>query len=144
MTTFGSGHIERLQRGSVRVYVASGIGPLTGRQLRHRKAVKTEEEAQIALGRLLEDGATGRRPDTRVTVGELLDRYMEVAELDLSTRQTYEGYIRRTILPALGSIDVRKVRGPVLDTFYTRLRRCSNLACTGRPLTAHIWFPPLA
>ncbi len=110
----------------------SGIDPLTGRQLRHRKTVKTEEEAQIALGRLLEDAATGRRPDTRVTVGELLDRYMEVAELDLSTRQTYEGYIRRTILPALGSIEVRKVRGPVLDTFYTRLRRCSNLACTVR------------
>ncbi len=144
MTTFGSGHIERLPSGSFRVHVYSGIDPLTGRQLRHRKTVKTEEEAQIALGRLLEDAATGRRPDTRVTVGELLDRYMEVAELDLSTRQTYEGYIRRTILPALGSIEVRKVRGPVLDTFYTRLRRCSNLACTGRPLTEHIWFPPLA
>lgn len=60
---------------------------------------------------------------------------MEVADLDVS--------IRRTILPALGSMEVRKVRGPVLDTFYTRLRRCGNLACNGRPFTGHTWFPPL-
>src|SRR5262249_32635075 len=55
----------------------------------------------------------------------------------------YEGYIRRTILPALGSIELRKVRGPVLDTFYARLRRCGNLACSGRPFTEHTSFPPL-
>jgi hypothetical protein len=52
---------------------------------------------------------------------------MEVAELDVSTRETYEGYIRRTILPALGSMELRKLRGPVLDMFYARLRRCGNL-----------------
>ena len=67
-------------------------------------------------------------------------RYMEVAELDVSTRETYEGYIRRTILPALGSMELRKLRGPVLDMFYARLRRCGNLACTGvgaeNPVTA--------
>jgi hypothetical protein len=37
-----------------------------------------------------------------------------------------EIYIRRTILPALGSTELRKLRGPVLDTFYARLRGCSN------------------
>ncbi len=143
MTTFGSGHIEQLPSGSFRVSVYAGVDPLTGKQLRHRKTVKTEEAAQIALGRLLEDAEAGRRPDTKVTVGELLARCMEVAELDVSTRQTYEGYIRRTILPALGSTEVRKVRGPVLDTFYTRLRRCGNLACNGRPFIEHTSFPPL-
>jgi integrase len=58
-----------------------------------------------------------------------------VAELDRSTRQTYEGYIRRTILPALGSMELRKVRGPVLDMLYARLHRCGDLACSGRPFT---------
>jgi hypothetical protein len=43
---------------------------------------------------------------------------MTVAELEPSTRETYGGYIRRTILPALGSMELRKVRGPILDTFY--------------------------
>lgn len=64
--------------------------------------------------------------------------------LDISTRRTYEGYVRRTILPALGSTELRKVRGPVLDTFYTRLRQCGDLACSGRPFTEHTAFPPLA
>ena len=100
-------------------------------------------EAQIALGRLLEHAVAGKRPDSRVTVGELLDRYLDVADLDLSTRRTYEGYIRRTILPALGTTELRKIRGPVLDTFYTRLRRCGNLACTGRPFFEHTSFPVL-
>jgi integrase len=123
--------------------VYSGLDPLTGRELRHRKTVKTETEAQIVLGRLLEQAEAGRRPDSRVTVGELIASYLDVAELDLSTRHTYEGYIRRTILPALGSIELRKVRGPMLDTFYARLRRCGNLACNGRPFTEHTSFPPL-
>jgi hypothetical protein len=29
-----------------------------------------------------------------------------------------------------------KLRGPVLDMCYARLRRCGNLACTGRPFTS--------
>ncbi len=144
MTNFGSGHIERLTSGSLRVTVYGGLDPLTGRRLRHRKTVRTEAEAQITLGRLLEDAAAGKRPDTRVTLGELLERYLEVVDVDLSTRQTYEGYIRRTILPALGSTELRRIRGPILDTFYTRLRRCGNLACNGRPFTEHISFPALS
>lgn len=143
MASKGSGHIERLRSGSLRVSVLAGRDPLTGRQLWHRKTVKTEHEAQIALGKLLALADEGRRPDTRVTVGEAIARYLEVTELELSTRRTYEGYIQRTILPVLGSIELRKVRGPVLDTFYSRLRRCGNVACNGRPYAEHVSFPPL-
>jgi hypothetical protein len=32
---------------------------------------------------------------------------------------------------------VRKVRGPILDQLYTRLKRCGDLGCTGRPFTEH-------
>ena len=127
----------------MRVSVAAGRDPLTGKQLWHRKTVKTEREAQIALGKLLEQADAGRRPDTRVTVGEAVARYMEVTQLDLSTRRTYEGYIARTILPALGSIELRKVRGPLLDTFYSRLRKCGDLSCNGKPFVEHTSFPPL-
>ena len=41
---------------------------------------------------------------------------MQIAGWDLSTRESNLGYIRRTIKPALGSTQVRKVRGPLLDT----------------------------
>ncbi|HET9898947.1 MAG TPA: hypothetical protein VFQ44_28830 [Streptosporangiaceae bacterium] len=94
-----SGHVERLPSGSLRVSVFAGKDPLTGKQLWHRKTVRTEREAQIALGKLLEEAEAGRRPATRVTVAEAIARYMEVTRLDLSTRRTYEGYISRTILP---------------------------------------------
>jgi hypothetical protein len=53
------------------------------------------------------------------------------------------GYIRRTIKPAIGSTQVRKVRGPLLDTLYTRLMRCGNFACTGKPFTEHRNIPDL-
>ena len=50
----------------------------------------------------------------------LMDQYAAIAEWDVSTRQTNEGFIRRTIKPALGHLEVRKVRGPILDKLYTR------------------------
>jgi hypothetical protein len=118
----GSEHIEQLPSGSYRVSVYAGADPLTGRELRFRETAKTMPEAQILLGRLPEQADAGRRPESRVLVSELLARYLEVAELDSSTRHTYEGYLRRTILPALGSVELRKVRGPMLDTLYARLR----------------------
>jgi integrase len=40
-------------------------------------------------------------------------------------------------------MELRKVRGPLLDTFYARLRRCGDLTCTGRPFTEHRSFPDL-
>src|SRR6266567_8373673 len=143
MPRAGIGHLERLPSGSCRVSVSSGIDPLTGRQLRHRRTAKTEEQARIVLGRLLEQASTGQRPGSDVKVEEVLTQYLAIAELEPSTRETYEGYIRRTIMPALGSTELRKIRGPVLDTFYARLRKCGDLICTGRPFTEHHSFPAL-
>jgi DNA-binding transcriptional regulator YhcF (GntR family) len=40
-------------------------------------------------------------------------------------------------------VGFRKIRGPVLDTLYARLRKCGDLACAGRPFTGHSRFPPL-
>jgi integrase len=125
------------------VIVYAGTDPLTGRRLRFRQTVKTEEQAHILLGRMLEQAAEGKQPETGVTVAELLRQYMIGAELDRATRQTYEGYIRRTIAPALGLIKLRKVRGPVLDMLYARLHQCGNLACSGKPFIEHSAFPAI-
>ena len=76
-------------------------------------------------------------------MAELLDEYVPVAGWDVSTTETNLGYIRRTIKPALGIKEVRKVRGPLLDNLYTRLQRCGNLACAGKPFTEHRHVPDL-
>jgi hypothetical protein len=138
-----AGHIERLPSGSWHVKVYAGADPLTGREIRLRRTCKTERAAQIELGKLLAQAVAGRQPDSAVTVAQLLDQYVSTAGWDVSTRVSNLGYIRRTIKPAIGSTQVRRVRGPLLDTLYARLMRCGNLACTGKPFTEHRNIPDL-
>ena len=143
MPRAAKGHIEQLPSGSFRVSVYGGIDPLTRQEIRLRSTVKDELQAQIELGRLLKEASEGRTPETGATVARLMDEYAPIAEWDVSTRQTNEGFIRRTIKPALGHLKVRKVRGPILDQLYTRLKRCGDLSCTGRPFTEHRNVPDL-
>ena len=103
--------MERLPSGSWRVKVYAGTDPLTGREIRLRRTCKTERAAQIELGKLLEQASAGRQPETNSTVAGLMDRYTKVADCDLSTRKANEFYIRRVIKPALGHLQVRKIRG---------------------------------
>jgi hypothetical protein len=117
--------------------VYAGKDPLTGREIRFRKTRRTEVEGLIELGRLLELARAGRNPDSGITVAELLDAYVPVAEWEVSTEEANLGCIRRTIKPALGTREVRKVRGPLLDNLYARLQKCGDLACAGKPFTEH-------
>ena len=48
------------------------------------------------------------------------------------------------IKPALGHLQVRKIRGPLLDLLYAQLRRCGDPACTGKSFTEHRNVPVLA
>ena len=66
-------------------------------------------------------------PDRDATLGQALDRYLEVADLEVSTREAHEGYIRRTIGPVLGDVKVRKLGADSLDALYTALKKCSRL-----------------
>src|SRR6202035_521727 len=100
--------------------------------------------AQIELGKLLEQAAAGRRPETDAAVAQLMDRYAEIADWDLSTRKANDYYIRRVIKPALGHMQVRKIRGPLLDLLYAQLRRCSDPLCTGKRFVEHRNVPLLA
>lgn len=136
------GHVEQLRSGSWRVHVYAGKDPLTGKQLYLRETVPDEDQAAIVLGKLLEKAAAGRTPETGATVERLLEVYMEVADLDPSTRIAYLGYIRRTINPALGHLKLRRLRGPLLDKLYAKLRRCGNITCTGKPFIEHRYVPP--
>jgi len=138
-----SGYIQQLPSGSFRVSVYAGTDPLTGRQIRLRRTCKTERAAQVELGRLLEQAAAGRPPETDTTVAQLMDRYAEVADWDLSTWKANEFYIRRVIKPALGHLQIRKIRGPLLDLLYAQLKRCGDPACTGKPFTEHRNVPIL-
>jgi integrase len=123
--------------------VYAGVDPITQREIRLKATTRTEQQAHIELGRLLKEASEGRTPESDVTVAKLMDEYAAIAEWDVSTRQTNQGFIRRTIKPALGHMKVRKVRGPILDKLYAELKRCGNLCCTGKPFTEHRNVPIL-
>jgi integrase len=144
MSVTPSGHIEELPSGSYRVAVYVGIDPITRKRVYLRETAKDSVQAQIVLGKLLQRAQAGKEPESGATVGQLLDLYMPLAEWDVSTRESFEGYVRRTIRPGLGHLKVRKqVHGPVLDTFYARLKKCGDLTCTGRPFIEHRNVPDL-
>ena len=138
-----SGYIQQLPSGSFRVSVYAGTDALTGRQIRLRRTCKTERAAQIELGKLLEQADAGRAPETDATVAQLMDRYAEIADWDLSTRKANDAYIRRVIKPALGHLQVRKIGGPLLDLLYAQLRRCSDPGCAGKRFIRHRKVPLL-
>jgi hypothetical protein len=123
--------MEQLSSGSRRAKVHAGTHPLTGREIRFRKTCKTERAAQTEPGKLFVMAQAGRQSDSEVTVAQLLDQYVSTAGWGRVHPGEHLGYIRRIIKPALGSMQVRKVRGPLLDTLYARLMQCGNLACAG-------------
>jgi DNA-binding transcriptional regulator YhcF (GntR family) len=143
MPRVAKGCVEQLPSGSWRARVYAGIDPITKREIRLKATAKTEQQAHIELGRLLKEASEGRTPESDATVAKLLDEYAPIAPWDVSTRQTNEGFIRRTIKPALGPMKVRKVRGPILDKLYAELKRCGDLACNGRPFIEHRNVPVL-
>jgi integrase len=136
MATVGKGHIERLPSGSFRVHVYAGTDPVTGKPRRLKRTVATEARAAEELAKLLKAAEAGQSPDDSATVGLVLDRYLEVADLGLSTRVTHESYIRRIIRPVLGDVRLRKLGPDTLDALYAHLKRCSRL-CRRLPRTEH-------
>ncbi len=99
MANTARGHIEQLPSGSFRVHVYAGTDPVTGRPRRLRETCPDDATAAATLGRLLNEADGGRFPDRGATLGQALDKYLEVADLELSTREAHQGYIRRTIAP---------------------------------------------
>lgn len=132
-----TGHVRR--RGDVyEISVCASRDPITKRAQYVYEYAKTAEEAETKRQELLERVAQGREADTKATVGLLLDQWLSVADLAVSTRHVHKGFIERTIRPALGDMSLRHLqqRVDVLDQFYAHLKRC-NILCDGRPRTDH-------
>lgn len=79
---------SRLTSDAVRPSVYAGTDPLTRREIRLRATARTDTQARIELGKLLEKARDGRNPETAVTVAKLLDEYAAIAQWDVSTRNT--------------------------------------------------------
>jgi hypothetical protein len=136
MATTAKGHIEQLPSGSYRVKVYAGTDPVTGRERRLRETCPDEPSAAAALARLLKEAEGHQAPERDALFGRVLDVYLEVTELAVSTRPTHESYIRRIIRPVLGDVKARKIGPDTLDALNSHLKRCSRL-CSRLGKTEH-------
>lgn len=134
------GTIETLPSGSLRVKVYAGYDPLTGRRHYLSEVVpagpRAAAEAERARTRLQHQDDEQRNPKTRATVNQLLDAYLEVLDVEPTTRVRYEKDIRLHIRPALGKLSLSRVTPEVLDRFYAQLRACRE-RCDGKGHTRH-------
>ncbi|MGH3366220.1 MAG: site-specific integrase, partial [Nocardioidaceae bacterium] len=134
------GEVEELPSGALRVKVYAGEDPLTGRRHYLRETIAAgptaAREAEHARARLLNQVDEGRNPRTKATVDQLMDRYLELLNVDVTTRAGYEGYIRNHIRPLLGKLQVSRLNGETLDSFYAVLRTC-RAHCGGRNYVEH-------
>ncbi|HKR52624.1 MAG TPA: site-specific integrase, partial [Pseudonocardiaceae bacterium] len=134
------GHIAKLPSGSWRAVVYAGTDPLTGRQRQLRETAKTYEGAKIALTKLQREVDQDQHPKTNITLGQALTQWLEVAELEDTTRERYADLIRLYIVPTLGGMLASKLDAELLERFYARLHRCRDL-CPGGTRSGHVCRP---
>lgn len=134
------GHIRTLPSGSFQVIVYAGTDPLTGKERYLRETAPTYGAAEQALTRLQGQVDEDRHPKTAITVRQAITQWLDVADLEVTTRERYDDLIRLYILPPLGNVLASKLDAELLERFYARLHRCREL-CTGRPCAGHVCRP---
>jgi integrase len=134
------GEIETLPSGSLRVKVYAGVDPVTKRRhyLHETVAVgpTAQREAEKARTRLLAQVDERRNPRTRASVNQLLDRWLEVLDVEASTRQGYVRKLDKHVRPVLGKVPVGRLEAETLESFYAVLRKCRD-HCGGRKYVEH-------
>ena len=88
------GHIEPLPSGHFRAVVFTGIDPLTRRRRYVKATCATQAAAEQELTRLQREVDENKHPEAAITLAEAVERWMEVAELEETTRDRYEDLIR--------------------------------------------------
>jgi integrase len=88
-----------LPSGALRVRVYAGLDPISKRRMYFSEVVpprpRAGDRAERVRTRLLSQVDERRSPRTRAKVGQLLDRWLQVLDVDPSTRRAYESKIGR-------------------------------------------------
>ena len=134
------GFIEQLPSGALRVKVYAGIDPVSKRRKYLMETIPpgpdAAKTAENALARLVNRVAERRNPRTSATLNQLLDRWLELLDVEASTRRGYVSKIDKHIRPYLGSMSVARIDADTLESLYADLRKCSE-HCRGRALVKH-------
>lgn len=134
------GHLEQLPSGSFRAKVYAGTDPITGKKRYLVETCKTEAEAQQAQTKMQRQVDENKQPKSKITVGQAIEQWLDVAALEPTTRERYDDLIRLYVLPTFGPMQAGKLDAELLERFYARLQRCREL-CTGRARAGHVCKP---
>lgn len=138
------GEIESLPSGSMRVRVYAGIDPISGKRHYLSEVIPAGKDAaklaEKALTRMQGEVDDRRSPRTTATVAQLMERYLDMLQIEDATRAGYERLVRLHIGPLLGRLSVGRIDGETLDSFYRELRRCRT-HCADRPFDEHHHSP---
>lgn len=88
------------------------------------------------ITRLLSQVDERRSPRTEATVNMLLDRWLDVLDVERTTRIGYVGKIEKHIRPTIGRLPVGRVRSETIEGLYAQLRRCRD-HCRGAKFVQH-------
>jgi integrase len=126
--------------GVWRLRVFVGRNPVTGNPVQvHRTFKGTEPQAKKALARLVTEADDGKFSKETITLGDLLDRWMDNVEHTPATAAGYRGKIEHRIRPALGHMRISKLDSSDLDAWYRKWQKEDELAvATVRQLHAII------
>jgi integrase len=125
------------ERGrSIQVRVSAGQDPVTGKRLYLTETIPGTDKAAYrkadkVLVRFLRRLDVARTVESAVSFREASSEWLKSTELEESTRADYDGYLRRTLLPAIGDTPLRDLNPRILEQLYVALRRC-RLRCDDR------------
>lgn len=113
----------RAKRGRWEVVVYYGRDA-AGRRRAKSKMAPTERAARTLEREMLNERDAGRRvTGARATVGDLIDRWLDTAQVEESTRYQARRRLERYVRPELGKTRLDRLASEDLDVLYARLVR---------------------
>lgn len=103
---------------------------------RGRSDSEVRREAEKVRTRLLNQVDEQRNPRTGQSMNELFDKWLEVIDVEPTTRAGYVGKIEKHLRPTIGKLPVGKLNAEAIESLYTQLRRCRD-HCRGRKYVEH-------
>lgn len=134
------GEIMKLPSGSLRVRVYAGVDPLTGKRHYLTETIpagrNADREAEKVRTRFLNEVDEKRNPRTRATLNHLLDKWLDVADIEPTPRMGYVNKLNKHVRPILGKLALTRLDAETLESFYASLRRCRDW-CGGKAYVKH-------
>lgn len=123
----------RVRGNTLQVRVSAGEDPVTGRRSTPTITVPGTDaaawkRAEKELTRLQRRVDVARTVESSISFREASGEWLQSTEREESTRHTYQGYLTRTLLPAIGDTPLRDLNPRLLEKLYVSLRRC-RLRC---------------